>query len=145
MEKQFPNIKLTDLRINPTLDDGNTPADQCSPCTSADFTDDAVSNNCDPNSSIFAYDFMDVSTDVTAVTDDVSVTTSLFFKAGNCGTSFGADGTLTSTSIGKSAVITDDITTAAILLGTGITCEYQSKTIEKELNINTGDSAVAIE
>ena len=143
MEEKFPNVKLTDLRINPTLDDGITPADQCSPCTSApaDFTDDAATNYCDPNSSFFAYDFIDVSADDgTAVTDDASVTTSLFFKAGNCGTLFDTDNTLTSTSIGKSAFSTDKITTAALLLGTGITCEYPSKTIEKEIIINADDS-----
>ena len=132
------------MKINPTLDDENQPENQCSPCIDT--------ANCNENSNFFAYDFIDEGgiyvPNGDAVTDDASVTTSLFFKAGNCGTLFGADG-LTSTSIGKSAEVIEtaagDIETAAILLGTGITCEDPSKTFVQEHIINTGDSAAAIE
>lgn len=144
MEDKYPDIKLTDLRINPTGTDGDQPTDQCSPCTSPEITDKNAPNYCDPSTSFFAYDFNDENPVLAAVTDDLSVTTSLFFMAGNCGTMFDDDETLKSTSIGKSAAVIGDIETdALILLGTGITCQYPLATLEQAISIdNTGASAI---
>ena len=145
MEKNYPDIKLTDLRINPTGADGNQPTDQCSPCTSPEITDKTASNYCDSSSSFFAYDFNDESPVLSAVTDDLNITTSLFFMAGKCGTMFDDDDTLQSTSIGKSAAVTGDIETdALILLGTGITCKYPSTTLEQEISIDNAGTSAAV-
>ena len=135
LDDNFPGVKLTKLQILPTGADGTAPAGQCLPCTKANpqATDDQASTTyCDPAASFFAFDYDDTSATAAPVTDDATATTSLFFKAGNCGTSpmtFSADGTkaIFATTIGKPAVLgTDGIVTQPTLLATDITCSYPS-------------------
>ena len=136
LDENFSGVKLTELQILPTGADGTAPAGQCLPCTKANpqATDDQASTTyCDPAASFFAFDYDDTSATAAPVTDDATVTTSLFFKAGNCGTSpmtFSADGTkaIFATTIGKPAAIdsTTGIITEPTLLATDITCSYPS-------------------
>ena len=136
LDYNFPGVKLTELQILPTGADGNAPTGQCLPCTKANAqTTDANTGAtyCDPAASFFAFDYADTGATAAAVTDDATATTSLFFKAGNCGTSpmtFSNDGTkaIFATTIGKPAAIdsTTGIVTEPTLLATDITCSYPS-------------------
>merc|ERR1712176_1319924 len=136
LDFNFPGVKLTELQILPTGADGTAPTGQCLPCTKANAqTTDANTDAtyCDPAASFFAFDYADTGATVAAVTDDATATTSLFFKAGNCGTSpmtFSDDGTkaIFATTIGKPAAIdsTTGIVTQPTLLATDITCSYPS-------------------
>jgi len=135
LTENFSGVKLTELQILPTGADQKAPADQCLPCIipSAQTKDSASTDDyCDPAKKFFAFDY-ESDSPATAVTDDASVTTSLFFKAGKCGTSpmtISDDGTkaIFSTSIGKPAVVDKDtgIVTKPTLLKTDITCSYPS-------------------
>ena len=127
LDANFPEVKLTELQILPTGADGVAPAGQCLPCKLAN-------GSCNPATSFFAFDYTDTSATAAAVTDDAAITTKLFFKAGNCGTTpmtISDDGTqaIFSTSIGKPAVIADSslgIITEPTLVATDITCSYPS-------------------
>ena len=135
LDDNFPGVKLTELQILPTGADGTAPTGQCLPCTKANAqaTDDqAATTYCNPAESFFAFDYADSSATAAPVADD-GTTTSLFFKAGKCGTSpmtFSADGTkaIFATTIGKPAAIdsTTGIITEPTLLATDITCSYPS-------------------
>ena len=136
LTEKFSGVKLTELQIDPTGADGTAPGTQCLPCTiaTAQTTDaNTAATYCDPAKSFFAFDYADAGATAAAVTDDALVTTSLFFKAGNCGTSpmtISDDGTkaIFSTSIGKPATLdaTTGIVTEPTLLATEITCSYPS-------------------
>ena len=135
LTEKFSGVTLTELQLNPTGADGVAPTDQCVACTlAAPQTTDSntAATYCDPAASFFAFDYDDDTATAAAVTDDGTVTTSLFFKIGNCGTSpftLSADGSTAdfTTSIGKPASLgTDGIITEATLLATDITCSYPS-------------------
>ena len=122
MVENYEGTKLTDLRINPTG------TNKCSPCQSETGLQD---NSCDPKNNFFAYNYAE-GAPAAAVTDDAGETTSLFFKAGNCGTTpvtYSADNQLAyfSTSIGKETITTDDVIAGS--KSYEISCAYQS-TIE---------------
>merc|ERR1712176_87720 len=124
LTEKFPFVALTDLQINPTDAAGNTPSTQCLPCT-----DNDPENNCNTEDNFMGYDF---TADPVVASPVSSATTSLFFKAGHCGTSMdiSADGTkaIFKTDIGKPAEVdaTTGIVTETTLLETDITCEYPS-------------------
>ena len=136
LDDNFPDLKLTDLQIQPTGADGTVPSGQCLPCTKANAqaTDDGTAATyCDPTEHFFAFDYSEDSPVAAPVTDDAAATTKLWFKAGNCGTSpmtFSDDGTkaIFATTIGKPAVIdsTTGIVTQPTLVATDITCSYPS-------------------
>ena len=137
LDANFPEVKLTELQILPTGVDGTPPSGQCLPCKLANAQTTTATDTatyCDPAASFFAFDYTDTSATAAAVTDDAAITTKLFFKAGNCGTTpmtISDDGTqaIFSTSIGKPAVIADSslgIITEPTLVATDITCSYPS-------------------
>ena len=121
MDEKFPNVELTELQINPTDAQGTVPTNQCLPCTDADPV-----TNCNTENNFMGYDFT-IPGNKSPVT---STTTSLFFKAGQCGTSMemNDDGSLAifKTDIGKPAEIIDGIVVEPTLLETDITCSYPS-------------------
>ena len=131
MGEKFPTVELTQLQINPTDATGSVPANQCLPCTEAtpQANDPDADNYCDPSNSFMAWDFSDDSATTSPVS---SSSTSLWFKAGKCGTSMDIsdDGTIAEfkTDIGKPAIIDSatGIVTEATLLETDITCQYPS-------------------
>ena len=118
MDEKFPNVELTELQINPTDAQGTVPTNQCLPCTDT--------TNCNTENNFMGYDFT-IPGNKSPVT---STTTSLFFKAGQCGTSMkmSDDGSLAifKTDIGKPAEIIDGIVVEPTLLETDITCSYPS-------------------
>ena len=126
-------MKLTELQINPTGADGVAPPDQCLPCTleNAQVNDsDTTATYCDPSTSFFAFDFTNPTATPVPVTDDATLTTSLFFKIGHCGTlpmTISADETKAeyTTTIGKPVTVHNNgIITGPTLLATEITCSY---------------------
>ena len=130
MSENFPEVKLTELQINPTGADGVTPPDQCLPCILEDAqTNDSetTATYCDPSTSFFAFDFSDPTATPVPVTNDA---TSLFFKIGNCGTrqmTISPDETKAefTTSIGKPVTVhTNGVITEPTLLATDIACSY---------------------
>ena len=126
LTEKFPFVSLTELQINPTDAAGNVPEDangnslQCLPCTNPP---------CSQSANFMAYDFSVANTTVVAVDDNSA---SLFFKAGQCGTSMtiSTDKTkaIFKTDIGKPAEVDANtgIVTETTLLETDITCEYPS-------------------
>jgi hypothetical protein len=139
LTEKFPFVALTDLQINPTDAAGNTPSTQCLPCTDSD-----PENNCNTEDNFMGYDF---TADPVVASPVSSSTTSLFFKAGHCGTSMqiSADGATAvfKTDIGKPAEVdaTTGIVTETTLLETDITCEYPS-TIS-DIEMDAGMSVIA--
>ena len=121
MDEKFPNVELTELQINPTDAQGTVPTNQCLPCTDADPV-----ANCNTEANFMGYDFT-IDANASPVS---SATTSLFFKAGQCGTSMttSAGGTVAtfSTDIGKPAEKINGIVVEPTLLETDITCSYPS-------------------
>merc|ERR1712113_1246284 len=77
--------------------------------------------------------------------NDPYVTTSLFFKAGSCGTSLDTTTDPTKaifkTDIGKPAVVVDGIVTEKTILETDIICEYPS--IISDIDMDPGMQIVA--
>ena len=133
MSEHFPGVKLTELQINPTGADGVTPPDQCLPCIleNAQTNDsDTTATYCDPSTSFFAFDFTNPTATPVPVTDDATLTTSLFFKIGHCGTlpmTISTDETKAeyTTTIGKPVTVHNNgIITGPTLLATEITCSY---------------------
>ena len=130
MAEKFPTVELTQLQIDPTDATGSVPDNQCLPCTKETpqaNNPDTTDTYCDQSNSFMAWDFNDNSATPSPVS---SSSTSLWFKAGKCGTSMeiSTDGTkaIFKTDIGKPAIITEGIVTEATLLETDITCEYPS-------------------
>jgi hypothetical protein len=141
LTEKFPFVSITELQINPTDAAGNVPEDangnslQCLPCTTLP---------CSESANFMAYDFWDANPTAVAVDDNSA---SLFFKAGQCGTSMtiSADETkaIFKTDIGKPAEVdaTTGIVTETTLLETDITCEYPS-TIS-DIAMDPGMSVIA--
>ena len=117
MEEKFKYVEIPELQINPTDALGVVPATQCLPCTNPP---------CSESNTFMAYDFNDDSLTAAqkiAVSDS---TTTLFFKAGQCGTSMRIDGAnaIFETDIGKPAEKINGIVVEPTLLETDITCAY---------------------
>ena len=117
MDEKFEHVEITELQINPTDALGVVPANQCLPCTSPP---------CSESINFMAYDFNDDSLTTAqkiAVSDS---TTTLYFKAGQCGTSMRIDGAnaIFETDIGKPAEKINGIVVEPTLLETDITCAY---------------------
>ena len=122
MTEKFPNVALTELQINPTDAQGTVPNNQCLPCTDSD-----PETNCNTEDNFLGYDF---TADPLTALPVSSTTTSLWFKAGQCGTSMtvSADGATATfqTDIGKPAEKINGIVVEPTLLETDITCSYPS-------------------
>ena len=122
MTEKFPNVALTELQINPTDAQGTVPNNQCLPCI-----DSNPESNCNTADNFMGYDFTADPVVASAVS---STTTSLWFKAGQCGTSMSvsADGATATfqTDIGKPAEKINGIVVEPTLLETDITCSYPS-------------------
>jgi len=138
LDEKFEFVEITELQINPTDAVGVVPANQCLPCTNPP---------CSESTTFMAYDFNDDSLTAAqkiAVSDS---TTTLFFKAGQCGTSMDISDDKTKaifkTDIGKPAEVdaTTGIVTETTLLETDITCEYPS-TIS-DIEMDPGMSVIA--
>jgi hypothetical protein len=117
LDEKFEHVEITELQINPTDALGVVPANQCLPCTSPP---------CSESTNFMAYDFNDDSLTAAqkiAVSDS---TTTLYFKAGQCGTSMRIDGAnaIFETDIGKPAEKINGIVVEPTLLETDITCAY---------------------
>ena len=130
MLEKFPTVKITQLQINPTDAQGVIPSTQCLPCTKANpqaNDADTAATYCNPADYFMDWDFGDSSIQGSSVSDSSD---SLWFKAGQRGTSMSTDGNTATftTDIGKPAYIdpTTGIVTEATLLETDITCSYPS-------------------